>query len=591
MQPRDTTRAAPDTVQVAIPPDPARLPGDSAREARADSARLAQDTIRAPLARWVAPPAVGIGEPYRWDREALFASGALTLLELIERVPGVTGLRSGWIASPQVAAYLGDVQRVRIFYDGLEITGLDPRGGNVLDLGAIQIWSLEEVSVERGAGELRVYCRSWTTERTSANTRTDVMTGDEETNLYRAFYGKRFDHGEAIQFAAQQYGTEVGRGGGGGDALSLFGRLGWARSIWSADAFVLRTKRTRLAQGIGRIIPRLESERTDAYLRLGAGRPEQGLWTQLIAASHGYEELSGRDSLDSTDVTPSRSQYIAAVGYSRWGARLSGMHRVLVFNGRMYQSPAAELGLDGRYAALSLRAEDEGADSTQRLEAVARLTPLPFLSVAGAAAHVVDRRDPAGIGSDPAVGEAPPDTAMHYRAELGLRLGGLWVTGGGMLRHGSTLARPVVFDSAFAIVTEGEARAAFATARGRVWNALHADVSAVHWEEPGAYRPRWQVRSEVFVRSRWLSRFPSGDFGVLASVRHDYRSEVFFPRAGAGAVAPPSRIYSTLLEIRLVNAVAFWQFRNVSGEQYEIVPGFEMPRPGNFYGVRWQFWN
>lgn len=588
MQPRDSTPPAPDTLRVPVPADPSRLPGDSAREARADSARLAQDTVRAPIARWPAPPAIGIGERYRWDRDELFASGALTLLELLERIPGVTGLRSGWFPSPQIASFLGDVQRVRVFYDGLELHAMDPRGGNVLDLGMVQIWSLQEVSVERGAAELRVYCQSWTTERTAANTRTDVLTGDEDTNLYRAFYGKRFNRGEALQFAAQQYGTEVDRGGGGGDALSLLGRTGWASRGLSADAFILRTRRNRLAQ---RTIVGVESERTEAYVRLGAGQPQVGLWGQLIAGSHAYEEIAPRDTTDSTDRQLSRAQYVGAVGYSRGGVRLSGTQRVAVFEGRTYWTPSLHLGADGRFAGVSVLAEGDGPDSTRRLEAIARLSPLPFVAIAGAVARVLDRRDSLPVGGDPGAAPLGPGEGTHARAELGLRLGGLWLTGGGLLRAASTLAAPVLFDSAFQNVREPEARGAFATARGRVWNAIFVDAFAVQWEEPGVYRPRWQTRGEVFLRSRWMSRFPSGDFGVLASVRHDYRSSVPFPSEQGVIGAPASRVVTTLLEIRLINAVAFWQFRNVAGELYEIVPGFEMPRQGNLYGVRWQFWN
>ena len=567
------------------------MPGDSALEAKADSARVAADTLRAPLARWVAPPAVGIGEGYRWDRDALFASGALTLLELIEKIPGVTGLRSGWITTPQVASYLGDVQRVRVFYDGLELDAMDPRGGNVLDLSEIQIWSLEEVAVERGAAELRVYCRSWSVERTAANTRTDVLTGDEETNLYRAFYGKRFRHGEAIQFAAQQYGSEVDRGGGGGDALALMGRLGWAWGPWSADAFILRTHRTRLAQIGGAGIPEVETERTEAYVRLGAGNPYSGLWAQVIAASNAFEEIEPKDSTGLYDRSPSRAQYVAAAGLALWGARLTATQRATIFDGARYLAPSVQFGADGRYAGLSLLAEGDGRDSTKRLEAIARLTPLPFISLSAAVAQVRDRRDTLELDEDPAVETSPLEDAQYGRAEVGLQLGRLWVTGGGMLRSSTTLASPVIFDSAYAAVTEPEARGVFATARGRIWNALYADVVGVHWEEPGAYRPEWQARSELYLKSNWLSRFPSGHFGILASVRHDYRSEVFFPLEGTVRVAAPSRIFTTQLEIRLVSAVAFWQFRNVVGELYEIVPGYEMPRQGNLYGVRWQFWN
>ena len=63
------------------------------------------------------------------------------------------------------------------------LTSTEAREGGVRDLGVIQLWSLEEVAVERAAGELRVYLRSWRVERTTACTRTDITTGSENTNL------------------------------------------------------------------------------------------------------------------------------------------------------------------------------------------------------------------------------------------------------------------------------------------------------------------------------------------------------------------------------------------------------------------------
>ena len=43
---------------------------------------------------------------------------------------------------------------------------------------------------------------------------TAVFTGDEDTNLYRGFLGRRFGHGEAVQAGFQQYGTSGVPSGG-----------------------------------------------------------------------------------------------------------------------------------------------------------------------------------------------------------------------------------------------------------------------------------------------------------------------------------------------------------------------------------------
>ena len=120
----------------------------------------------------------------------------------------------------------------------------------------------------------------------------------------------------------------------------------------------------------------------------------------------------------------------------------------------------------------------------------------------------------------------------------------------------------------------------------------------MRWQQPGFYRPREQARSELFVRTDWRSRFPSGNFGFLLSAIHEYRGETFFPVAStteAGALAAqvvaPSRVLSFLLELRIVNATLSVQLRNSLGALYEQVPGYEMPRPTSVYGVRWEFWN
>lgn len=590
---RDTTNAVP----IPARPDSIR-PDTSRRRARGvptDSAKTPRDTIKAPITRAEAPPLADVGPPYRWDRAALFASGALTLTDLLDRVPGLTSLRSGWINGPMSAAYLGDVGRVRVFYDGVALDPLDPRNGGSLDLSTIELWTLEEVAIERGADEVRVYLRSWRTRRTAPYTRTDIVTGDEDTNLYRGYYGKRFDPGESLQLAFQQYSTANQRFGGGGDQLSLLGRFGVARGRWSVDAFANRANRTRSARaryvGYGPLYG-LQARYTNAYLRAGYGDPESGVWAQLTAASLGFRETSGRRAADMTsgipadsaDTTRSMGQYVAAAGFTRWGLRLSGTERLSAFQGKFYNAASARASFERRLLALSLFGERAFHDSTWRGEALARFRPLSFVAVAGAAS---------AVRSDAAT-ERP--TSVSLRGEADLRLGGLWLGGGVLARDSALLRTPSVFDTGYVAVYEGRQTGSFATVRGRVYKALQADAYAVRWDKAGFYRPRDQARSELFIRTDWRSRFPSGNFGFLLSAMHEYRGTTFFPvlREGgdlAAQVAPPSRVLSFLLEIRIVSATVSVQLHNALGAQYQQVPGYEMPRPTSVYGVRWEFAN
>lgn len=51
------------------------------------------------------------------------------------------------------------------------------------------------------------------------------------------------------------------------------------------------------------------------------------------------------------------------------------------------------------------------------------------------------------------------------------------------------------------------------------------------------------------------------------------------------------RTVSTLIQVRILTAEVFWNFRNLLGERYQQIPGYPLPRLTNIYGVRWEFWN
>jgi len=152
---------------------------------------------------------------------------------------------------------------------------------------------------------------------------------------------------------------------------------------------------------------------------------------------------------------------------------------------------------------------------------------------------------------------------------------------------------PIVYDTAYIRGTAGKRTGTFATLRGPIWKAVSLDVSATKWTADQSYLPSTQVRSELFLDTSWLSKFPQGNFHILMSVAHEYRSEVWFPREAASAsdFSSQYQMVSTLLELRLYDASISWQYRNIFGETYAVVPGFQMPRLTNFYGVRWNFFN
>ncbi len=567
---------------LAVPQDTAPPVADTIRT-RPDTV-VRRDTVQPPLAHAEMPITLDASGRYHWNREEPFAGGGLTLLELLERIPGVTGFRSGWVASPAHTTWLGGGGRVRVFYDGIELEPFDARSGGLLDLSDVQLWTLEEVLVERGGDELRVYLRSWRAERTTTASRTDVFTGDEDTNYYRGYIGRRFSHGEAAQAGFQQYGTS-GRSSGGGDELALIARLGWAGRLASIDGFGIRGRRQRNIQTSddGYTIPRVNSIRRDAYARVGLGDTDRGGWLQLVLGGQSFT----RERIDDPKVFPidtleekrSRNQLVGALGWSGDVVRASITSRTYAGDDG-FQSLTGRLSLAHRIAGVSALGEWRGDDSSSLGEVSVRLSPLSFLSFSGVASL---RRHPAGLQANDLV------TA---RGEVALRIRSLWFSGG-VVRLDSIHVTPlVVFDSLYVPHGEGPTMALYGAVRGRVWRAIHADVFAFRWERQGFYRPQLQLRSELYVRTRWLKKFPSGQFGALISVRHDYRDGIAFPTDEGPEVARSSHELSSLIEIRLVDAVLFWRQRYTLGQlPNEYVPGFTVPRQLTLYGVRWDFWN
>ena len=527
----------------------------------------------------------------------MFASGALTVADLLERVPGTTVFRTGWLPSPKYLAVNGDLDRVRIFYDGIEMDNLDPKSAPLLDLTTIELWTLEKVTVERLANEVQVHLRSWRVERTEPYTRTDVMTGDEDSNIYRGFYGRRFGSGVGMQAAGQQFSTRAARLGGSGDALSLMGRIGIARRMWSIDAYALRRGASRslqptFAAGDGLSIPQFDGTHNLYYLRAALGNPRGGPWAELIASHMRFadrsdpvtaaEAFSQRLVADTTDTTTTRFQYVASAGFARGPLRLSFTERARAFEDDVYHSPSVRLEVVSRVALLSVHAETDQLDRSNRANAVARLTPVPFLAIAGGVS-ISEPWDSVAI-------TAPPGWTAA-RVEAGIRLVNPWLIGGFMTRDTATLTGPMLIDTAYKAVAIGRRQGFYAGLRGKLFKDINVDVVGMRWDSAGYYQPRYQSRSEINIATRWLSRFPSGTFGFKAALIHDYRSRVSFPTVTGARTAASSNVMSGLVEIRILRGIISYQVRNITAQNYQLVPDFFMPRTINLYGIRWEFWN
>lgn len=613
---KDTSRVA---VPVPLPSGVDTLPkrtstSDSAvfaREvARTDSIRraIAADTIKDPLARFERPDDFETSPRLRFSREEILSSGAVNLADVLDRIPGVTTYRSGWIAGVHAASFAGDTRRIRLFVDGVEMDAIEPRNGGALDLTDVQLWTLDELVVERAAGEVRVWMRTWTVERTTPYTRADIFTGDLNTNAFRGLFARRWRNGLLLQLGGQQVATQSGRvnaftgaegstGRGDGTVQGFMARIGWSRRRVSLDVFANATGRERdphaARAGFTDLLP-YKGSRRDAYLRLGYGDTLRGFWSQAIVGVVRTRLEGIGEAVAETDSTPAittdtirgRTQQLLAAGYrtSRWSVSMTD--RVRAINGTVLHAPAVRGRLGGARFAIGAFAEANGADSTRRVDLSARAQPFSWLMLTGAQST----RTP-----DSATGRLNGNTV---RAEAALKFGRLWLGGGVIRDNANRFESPTILGTPAALLSSIDAQGVLVSAAGRLYKDVRLDVQAIRWDGSQYNRPQLQVRTEIALISDWRRKFPRGEFSINARIWHELRDGVpFFYGTAAGNDAPDVRIteranvVTGLLELRIQRGTLFYQYRNLTGGAYEQIRGITMPPAVQLYGVRWEFWN
>lgn len=581
-------------------PAPIVVPGDSTSPRAVPipvrDSTPPRDTVKAPIAVAERPRAPDLsGRRIVWDRDAMFASGAFTLPELLAMVPGASVGNAAFIAAPTVTSWYGQPGRVRVFMDGLELDALDPRTQGTADLSTIQLWSLEEVSVERAPGELRVHLRTWRVRLTTPQTRTDVVTGAENTNLYRGFYGKRFDGGGVLQIAAQQFSTQNFLVRGDGDGLGAFLRVGIARDRWTADFVASRNGRTRAVTkryvtagspepAEEAAIPSFKGRDVVAYLRAAYRTPdEEGLWAQFLAGTVQYIEDDSAASSASTpnlDSIVAQSQWVASVGITRGGLRLSGTGRLRVQGGESQFAPAIRASWERTRYALSAFAELNGPDSTTRFDLMGRAELFPWLHLAGG----FSQHAPDGVLGGPARTTTRAEMALGWRAR--------WLTLGVVQRGDARVNGMPLFDDAYVPTEIAAATGLEVGLLAPVVGPLTLEFRGVNWGAEALYRSSLESHTALRVATGFKKKLPRANFMLTAAVTHDYRNDFLAPD-GVGGVkrAKGAGVLGTQLDLRIGAAHVFWYNRNIAGKVYETVPGYLMPRLVQLYGIRWEFWN
>ena len=226
---------------------------------------------------------------------------------------------------------------IRVFFDGFEMPVLDPRTRRRARSDAGQHLVARGSRHRAGAaGGARLHSHL-ARALDDAVTRTDVSTGDQQTNLYRGFFGRRYDGGGACSSEHSSTARRRRRSSAPAATSSAWmARSAGPTRAWSVDAFVTRNSRHRGGSSAS-------DSRIDSHSRRSSRRaptptfasawaiPTRALSGRKLMAVGSNYQLHGNpqshhrsddarrfaSGARSLDTTISRAQYVARVGVDR----------------------------------------------------------------------------------------------------------------------------------------------------------------------------------------------------------------------------------------------------------------------------------
>jgi hypothetical protein len=554
---------------------------------------LSPDSFRPQLPPLGAPPGpLARAGRIVFDHDALWFSGALTLGELLEHVPGAFLVRAGWFGRPEVVHYAGQgATSVEVVWDGF---ALDPIGEDStgLDLSRINLGLVQRVEVEVLPSLLRVFLFSDGQPVRKARTETSFATGDASTNTYRIRYLNHWKNGTGLGLGVNWLGTSGPTTSPGRSTdLTLWGKGSWVPAPrLGVEYQVLSVSVDRDTFGLAGLsgpiqIPHRKVHRTDVFLRgFVASKPDgMGLRFDAIAGSTSYSDTLAaldRDVLQGGGVLSYRAEHWS----SELTTRLRDSRTPFEVQWRAATSPWAPLTVSGYVLSRSHLGGRHSLDAAFQGE----LGLLPALALHGA----IRSRDAVGA---PAV---LSDTAQRVRdlsagVSLTTRRVDLDFT---IVRHG-TYAPPVYGSFGTVVPAYPDLAVRTVTATFAFRPTMFFTVSGWYRNplDPvtSAYEPPHHSRIWATFRSRLLPILRRGAFDFTAEVAMEgwSRGALGADSVGAPIVLKGATVLDWRIEMRLVGAVIYWSLRNGRAERYALLPGLSMPRTLQRYGVRWEFTN
>lgn len=589
---RDTVRAGEMQVDTSA----------AARDSLRQSPPVFQDSVRPipQLPDHANGPASGFSNGiWFWNHEALMREAPVTLGDLLDRIPGIVTIRSGYYLQPEAVTSLGGTgNRLEVWLDGY---ALDPLLESSFDVAKLMLANLESVRVERRLGTIRVFLQTLTAQDTRPYSLVEAAVGEPDANLFRGvFLAPRLFFGP-LSLAIDRIDTD---GLGRSEPADQFS--GWAKwaYIRNGSGLEVEYRRTSTDRDVEAPWP-AKWLRDDLIVR---GRTR--LFDRLVA-----EVFAGRSTLEIDTVTQGDNDSIPRITAEnmQYGARAS------------FSTPLF-------WARGALRVRDHESLASSQFDAAAGLTY--GLLAASAQVTQTDWRD-AGTASEftvraeagpwkgmrvfaettssdrgvPFLSEPDDSTALAGRVPItpyqGVRAGGEldWrgITVGGALltaKLDSTTTFGLPFDRSNQSFFGADATGWEVSGRVPLYflKGLYAQGHIADWYTGNVslYMPTRTYRAGLELHA---SPLRSGNLEILGRIEAIHRGAMLVPNFETGddvepAVSTqPADWFDAYLQIRIMTVRAFLRWEDLNGANVAEVPGRVLRGPRIFYGVKWEFFN
>lgn len=602
--------ALPSALAAQEPPDTVLVADSLAVPASFADSLLAADTLAAdslsadtvfynmprPTGRSPSGFATGI---WSWDRTAIMASGANTLAELFQELPGVVALLGGDYGTPAAVTAFGQGGAgYRVFRDGFEVYPVD---GGVTDLQRVPLVGISEVRLERSLGQMRIEMLSYQYQEGRPFSIIEAGTGDLDTNMFRGVYADPTALGGSIGVGLERIDTR-GRAPNRAEGGNRTGS--WARYQLHLD--------DRFAVG-------LEYRRNQAQTRVTDYTPTTTRTDVVATASWRIVDglvvrgLAGRSSLGVdglSDVSPvggTRGQIGGTLS-----ADVRGFWAETTARGFEGSLPSLNLeasggfqhhevgGIAGRYERTTWPGRTTTASSARAWFTPTRHTTL-FAEVSDGVygareSAVADGFEPPFAAPEGLVPGTPVFTDRRTsRFGAAFALAGFEV-GGARLDARSDVVLPLGIElDAGSEAVPGGLRSGY---EGSVvlptrWRALTIHGSYQWWEEPAPYLPD-EIYRGSFEYHKIFKETGNLELWGSLGVRGHNPMTTFVPTDG-GDPTVDVRFYQSWyarVQVRVVTVRLWIGIDNASLRRFnQTYPDRLLPVTRTFFALRWDLWN